>query len=344
VLDDQFDLCEAFAEYLYQRHPKSAWHTLADRLLINLDGTKYTRTNGDFHRKYERDRLSSWAIHALERSGRKTEIIPLCEAEARKTGSYDRLIKQLVAEKRYEDAEHWIREGIADIKETYPGIASDLRGKLQEIRTSEKNWPVVAAMQVEAFVRYPSQKTFMECQKASHKAKVWPKVREFLLRYLEKGDLPWRQKGWPLPESGLDRPNLAQRDRFPLIRNLIDIAILEKKPDQVLIWYDRLPKNRWGRYFHEEDNIATAIKDYAPERAVQIWQKSAETLIAQTKPSAYQEAAKYLRKAAKIMAQGKKQAEWDQYIKKIREVHFRKRKLMEILDSLDRKPIVKKKR
>jgi hypothetical protein len=27
------------------------------------------------------------------------------------------------------------------------------------------------------------------------------KVRESLLRYLEKGELPWKQKGWPLPES-----------------------------------------------------------------------------------------------------------------------------------------------
>ena len=41
-------------------------------------------------------------------------------------------------------------------------------------------------------------------------------VRESLLQYLEKGDLPWKQKGWPLPESGLDRPDADQRpkDRF----------------------------------------------------------------------------------------------------------------------------------
>jgi uncharacterized Zn finger protein len=27
VLEDQFDLCEAFAEYLHRRHPQTAWRT-----------------------------------------------------------------------------------------------------------------------------------------------------------------------------------------------------------------------------------------------------------------------------------------------------------------------------
>jgi len=43
VLEDQFEVCEAFAEYLHRRHPKSAWHTLADRLLARLNGLKTTK-------------------------------------------------------------------------------------------------------------------------------------------------------------------------------------------------------------------------------------------------------------------------------------------------------------
>ena len=197
-------------------------------------------------------------------------------------------------------------------------------------------------MQVEEFVRHPSRQAFTECKKACGKAKAWPKVREHLLRYLEKGELPWKQKGWPLPESGLDRPDVDQRDRFPLVGDLIDIAILEKKPDQVLRWYDQRPKGRFGWYGMDGDKIASAVQEYAPERAVEIWKNKAEGLIDQVKPKAYQEAAKYLRKAGKVMSKQKKKPQWDQYLQNLREVHVRKYRLIEILDGLEGKPIVKK--
>jgi uncharacterized Zn finger protein len=256
----------------------------------------------------------------------------------------DRLAKQLVAARRYEDAERWIKEGIQVTKEKWPGIASDLRGKLLEIRTVEKNWPAVAAIQVEGFVRHPSRKAFTDCKKASGRVKAWPKVREFLLRYLEKGELPWKLKGWPLPESGLYQPDEEQRKRFPLVDDLIDIAILEKKPDQVLTWCDQRHRGRFGWYGVDENTIATAIEAHAPDRAVTIWKNKAEQLIAQVKPSAYQAAAKYLQKAAKVMRREKMLAEWESYLKELRETHLRKRRLIEILDGLDEKPIVEKRR
>jgi len=344
LLEDQFEVCEAFAEYLHRRHPKTAWHELADLLLARLNGLKGTKGTDDLSRDYERDRLSDWAIHALERSGREQEIIPLCETEAAKTGSYDRLLRLLMDARRYAEAESWIFKGIKATEEKWPGIASGLRHKLREIRTRQKNWPVVAAMQVETFVRRPSPQAFTDCKKASGRVKAWTRVREHLLRYLEKGELPWKQKGWPLPESGLDRPDADHRNRFPMIDDLIDIAILEKKPDQVLRWYDQRPKGRFGWYGVDEDAIATAVQAHAPDRAVAIWKNKAERLIAQVKPSAYQGAAKYLRKAAKVMNQAKKQTEWERYLQGLREKHVRKRRLMEILDGLDGKPIVKKRR
>jgi uncharacterized Zn finger protein len=67
-------------------------------------------------------------------------------------------------------------------------------------------------------------------------------------------------------------------------------------------------------------------------------------LIAQVKPRAYQEAGKYLRKAAKVMARESKQAEWNLYLQDLRENHARKVRLMEVLESLDDKPIIRKKR
>jgi uncharacterized Zn finger protein len=344
LLEDQFEVCEAFGEYLHRGHPPTAWHTLADRLLARLHGLKRTKDADDFSRNYERDRLSDWAIHALEQTGREKEIIPLCIAEAQKTVSYERLVKRLVAARRYEDAEEWIKEGIRHLGPKWPGITAGLRGSLLEIRTLQQNWPVVAALQVEEFVRHPSLQAFRECKKCSDKARVWPQVRESLLRYLEKGELPWTQKGWPLPESGLARPVAEQCNQFPLVGNLIDIAILEKKPDQVLKWYDQRSKGRSGWLGVDEDTIADAVQAHAPDRAVGIWKNKAERLIAQVQPKAYQEAVKYLRKAGKVMSTQKQQAEWDQYLKSLREAHARKRRLLEILDGLEGNPIMQKRR
>jgi len=77
---------------------------------------------------------------------------------------------------------------------------------------------------------------------------------------------------------------------------------------------------------------------------VAIWKNKAERLIAQVQPSAYKEAVKYLRKAGKLMSTQKQQAEWDQYLKSLREAHARKRRLLEILDGLEGNPIMKKRR
>lgn len=306
VLADEYGICEAFAEYLRQQHPQPSWQVLADRLLARLRDAKSPKGADALDRGYARDRLGDWAVHALEGAGREDEIIPLCEAEATKTGSYQRLVGRLVAAGRYEEAERWIRKGYAATKEPWPGIAAGLRDQLREIRALEENWPAVAAMQVEEFVRRPSRKAFTDCREAAERIEVWPTVRERLLDYLETGVLPWEHEVWPLPETHLDEPAAGPNDCFPMAADLIGIAILEERPDEVLRWYDRLPQQSLGWYRVNEDEIATAVKDHAPDRAVAIWQSKAERLIARVQPSAYQEAATYLRKAGRSWPSGRK--------------------------------------
>jgi uncharacterized Zn finger protein len=195
VLKDEFDLCEPMAEYLMRRHKKEDWGLLADRLLERLKTFEYSKGEDTFSGRYRRDRLSYWTIHALERAGRTGEIIPLCEVEAKKTGSYNRLVTRLVAHKRYEEAEGWIREGIREVGQQWPGIASSLREKLREIRAQQGNWMAVAAMQADEFVRHPSQETYKDCKKASEKVKAWPKVRQSILTYLEMTG-PYTEPAW----------------------------------------------------------------------------------------------------------------------------------------------------
>jgi len=342
VLKDDYDTFNAFDEYLGRKHAKADWNTLADRLLKQLGKMESAGGKNQFHRNYARDRLSDRIIYALEQAGRSNEIIPLCEDEAKKTGSFTRLVNRLITGKQYADAERWIQEGIRTTEKQWPGIASDLRRKLKEIRTSQNDWVAVATMQTEEFVRYPSEKTFMECQKANTKTKTWAKVREHLLDYLEKGVLPWQQKDWPLGKFDHTRPDASYRNTFPMTHVLIDIAILEKKPERVLFWYDQLQNNKRSGVGAGNDRIAAAIEDYAPQRSASIWQTIAESFINQTKPSAYEQAAGYLRKAEKIMKRQNKLSEWNQYLNDLRKKHAKKRRFIEILDQSDRKPIIRK--
>lgn len=343
VLDDPFDISEPFAAYLHQQHPQPAWSQLADRLLTDLNSAERPPSGRRDVDHFDRDMLTRYIAHALEHAGRSAEIMPLYKQEATFTQSYYRLVQRLIEEDLLGEAEHWIEKGIKATQKESPGIAARLRDLFVEIKTKEKNWTVVAAIQVEKFVRHPSDVLFKDCQSACKKNKQWPQVRPYLLNYLETGRPPWKQPDWPLPESGLPMAGIRTERQFPLIHLLIDIAILEKQPDQVLKWYDQRSKNdRLHYYYANTDTIADAVQDHAPERSVVMWKNLAEQCIARVKPSAYKEAAGYLRKAAAVMEKEKKTAQWQKYISQLRQEHARKRRLLEILDDMDKKPILSK--
>lgn len=342
VLKDQFDVCEVFGEYLYRKHPKAAWNLLADRLLAKLNSMDFKNQIDNFIENFERDQISNWVIHALERANRKEEIIPLCEHEAKKTGSYNRLVKQLMAAGRHKEAEAWIAEGISVTNNILPGVAAGLKEKLLKIRTLEKNWPAVVTMLVDIFIQSPSCKTFSDCKDAAMKIEVWPRVSKCLIGYLECGRLPWLQEEWPLPVPHLEIPTNHGRRKFPMLDELIDIAIMEQDPDKVLHWYDQILKQQTPWCTVDEDAVAVTVEAHAPQRAVSIWQSKAEQLIDQLEPNAYQEAIKYLRKAGAVMKKEKKEEEWQRYLYGLRKRHFRKRRLLEIIDRLEGHPIVKK--
>jgi uncharacterized Zn finger protein len=342
VLKDEYGVCDVFGDYLYQKHPKSAWNTLANRLLQQLEEMNEQQEDDGLYLDYHRDQLSNWILHALDNAGREEEVLPLCEAEARKTGRYSRLVNLLISQKQFTEAERWIREGISETQKQYPGIALNLRDCLKRIRTLQKDWIAVATLQTEEFIGSLSETQYVECQKACTKAKKWPEVREHLLIYLEKGKLPWEQKGWPLGQPTLVENRSLHKKNFPMISILIQIAILEKKPDQVLYWLDRNKEKGHGLEYINEGAVANAIQKYAPMRAVAIWRKMAETLIAHTNPNAYAEAVVYLDKAKKVMKDENKLEEWNGYIESLREKNKRKRRFIEILSQSQNIPMTRK--
>ncbi len=342
-LEDEYELCYAAESFWKKKQKASDWNIVADRLLERLNKFKPVKGEDSFSRSYHTDNLTNWIIRALENSGRHEEIIPLCEQEAIITGSYIRLVDLLRKAKRLEEAELWIHKGIKATQKQWPGIAKQLKDALREMREKEGDWLKVAAFRAEDFIQSPSLHTFQDMKKAAEKAKVWPEVRAAALLYLETGELPQSDPTWPLPETGVKEDREPRKSEFPMADVLIDIAIEEKRPDDVLKWYDHSKskkRNFWGGDGYQEDKIAGAVVDLYPDRAIAIWKNLAEKQIALTQPKAYETAAVYLRKVHNFLKKLKREEEWKDYLLKLRQANARKSKLIEILSRLEGRRIV----
>ena len=352
-LNDEYELCGGAEMFWEQQHTVADWDTLAEKLLQRLDTFAPAKSEDRFSRDYRRDSLTDWIITALENAGRKDEIIPLCEREAVKTGSYVRLVKRLLAAGRREEAEQWIHKGINALQRRWPGITSELRAILCGMREQEKDWLSVAAFRSDDFFTHPTLETFKALQKAAQRAEVWPSVRAAAIHYLKTGQPPEKTEQaagdraippWPLPESGVKESlEMSQKD-FPMIRTLIDIAIAEEKPEEVVRWYNRQETQpfSWRLTWFQEDQVAKAIAEAYPDRAIAIWKKLAEDQIVQTQPKAYEMAAGFLRSIRRTLKKLRREKEWQIYIAGLRQVNARKRRLLEVLDGLEGRPIIER--
>jgi uncharacterized Zn finger protein len=245
-----------------------------------------------------------------------------------------------------EEAEQWIHKGIKATQKQLPGIAKQLKDSLREMREREGDWLGAAAFRTEDFLQSASLHAFQDMKKAAEKAKVWPTVRAATLLYLESGNLPQVDPSWPLPETGVEEAPKVRKNEFPMTGVLIDIAIEEKRPDDVLKWYDHRKLKKqvfWGGDSYQEDQVAEAVADHYPDRALAIWKNVAEKQIAVTQPKAYEAAARYLRKVHALLKRLQRESEWKDYLLKLRQANARKKKLLEILDRIEARRIVEAK-
>jgi uncharacterized Zn finger protein len=342
-LKDEHELCYGAESFWKKKQKASDWNIVADRLLERLNKIQPGKGEDSFSRSYHRDTLTNWIIRAFENSSRHEEVIPLCEQEAVITGSYIRLVDVLRKAKRLEEAEQWTHKGIKATQKQWPGIAKQLKDTLREMREREGNWLKVAAFRAEDFLQSPSFHTFQDMKKAAEMAKAWPEVRAAALLYLEIGKLPQSDATWPLPETGVKEDREARKSEFPMIDVLIDIAIEEKRPDEVLRWYDQRKSKKqifWGWDGYQEDQVAEAVADSYPDRALAIWKDVAEKQIALTKPKAYETAAVYLRKVRHFLNKLARESEWKDYLLQLRQANARKAKLIEILSRLEGRRIM----
>jgi uncharacterized Zn finger protein len=357
-MKDDYGLIGDAAEIVMDEDFEPAvWSEVADTLARRLA----TRSNDDdenFSRRYRRDQLTNWITEALQNAGRGDEALAIYEREARRTHSYERLVKFLIEQKRYDEARRWAREGIEKTVDKLPGIATSLARKLSEVAQAHRQWDEVAAHAAWQFFDEPGQGSFKKLIEMAGKAACAEKVRELALRFLETGILPVQKTGshdaeWPLPVPDYIRVLMGSSRRYqhdgPHYHVLIDMAIEDKLPDAVLHWYDKMCAGKqkqglgtpWGRFSDYPDRVAEAVAHSHPERSLEIYRQRVSDNLGDASKSAYETVVRYLRKIHPILKRLDREKEWTQLIADIRQRHRNRPKLMEMLDRLNDQPIVK---
>ena len=157
---------------------------------------------------------------------------------------------------------------------------------------------------------------------------------------------------WPFPappggskcRRRIDRSQIISKPNFVI---LIQWAIKQKDAESVLHWYDAFVSSTADqnlcRLHQLEKKVAAAIAhDYA-ERAIELYCAEADCITAQSKSKSYPEAIAMLREVKKILKREKRAHEFEVILETFRKTHRRKRRLIDLLDDLNGKPIVSKK-
>lgn len=374
-LEDEYSILDGLKGPLsHDKYSKGDWDTVAnsfaERLTKMPAGDLDDRDRG-FHRRYERESVMRWLIQALEKAGRKDEVIPLLEREVPVTGCYADLVGRLISAGRREDADTWAREGFERTIGKLDGIAWSLEERLRNFAQQDGDKLLVSSYRAMEFFDRPEISRYAGLEKAATAAKVWPVVRARVLHYLETGVRPDIQsatekpaegtkraktKGpaaksmssarrWPLPPTGLNVPPEDKRwQSFPDTSTLIDIAIREKRNEDVVKWHERASKRSGLWATDTDDKVAEAVQKTHPDFALKLWKQLAGAHIAQAKPAAYQVAGGYLKKMKTVYHCEKRPSEWERYLSELRTENKRRPRMMEVLDSLEgiRKRIIDK--
>lgn len=335
----------------------SDWSAAADVLAGRLKSE--VRSGSKFRDKYQREQITDWLVKALTRAGRDSEIIAVREREARITGSYERLVPLLIEQKRYDDAERWATEGIQKTAKEAPGIAHQQAKAMADLARSRKQWKVVAAYAAFKFFDRPGCDKFSALVASAKRAGCLATARQQALEFLETGRLPFSvtaknngsggvtfRPDWPLPMPEYLLPLLRNGDSHPRYDILIDMAIAEQNPDQVLRWFDlwraAAKRQRVGSYGFGSyaDSVAAAVAEAHPERALEIYRGCVDANLKQANISAYETVAAYLKKMRPVLKSLDRGPEWNDLVTEIR-VNYRNRpRFMEILDRLEARPIL----
>lgn len=367
VLADEYGICDGFAAVSGRRWKKAIWSAVADRLRERLGDQDSTSDERDeWIRNYRRERLSDWVLTALDRAGRRGEATELCVAEVQASNSYPRAVRRLIEAGADDRAAELAREGLDATEPRYAGVVRELQDLLCEIAVSKGDWMLPASVAADRFFRSPDVDSYRELLQAAEKTDHVQIVQEAALAFLESGWRPdlRRNRGkskpergsphWPFPEPPQPdvQPNEDRSERLgPHFDVLIDLAIEEKRPADVLVWFDKrdaitppTPRRRHSHTFLDYARVAKAVERTHPNRAIEIYVRLANAVAAETNPKTYPEAGTYLKRVKSLLKNSGHEQDWPAILSDFRTENRRKRRLMEVLDGIEGRPIVKRTR
>jgi uncharacterized Zn finger protein len=345
-LNDEYDLCAGAEVFLTGTFPAAEWGIAADQLIRELREPQAAAGHGTSVLEFRRDRLCDWIVAALDHAGRKTEATDLCIAEADRTKNYQRLVRRLMAAGRTDDAISWMRRGIQQTMLKSPGIAAELRDSLCEQLERGGELDQVVAIRAGGFLESPDLKTWRRLRGSAQAAGMWERLEPEMRGCLERGGIPRKRRGGPegtgplsgiLPDTGLFPPLKAPVRERPLYSLLIEIAMDENRPEEVLAWYDRFRAVSRDEPFLsvDHDRIAGFIAGKFPDRALTIWKERAMRMAKEGKPRSYEAVAHYLEKIYRLLKTLGRTDEFAAFIAALRADHARKKRLLAILDETE---------
>jgi uncharacterized Zn finger protein len=330
-----------------KRYGRESWRSVAKTLEERLGKLPLPAGDDDkFSIRYRREHLLRWVTQACERAGRRRDVIPLLEREAEATLCYEELVERLVAAKRVDDARAWAIKGFKATAAKWAGIAASLEAKLREMARAQKDWATVTAYRAYEFFDQPSLQSYLVLQKAAEQVGVWDPVRGAALQYLQSGaraDLApsdgmkgsVKGGGWPLPALEIaSMPTRKVSGRFPDTGTLIDIAVHEKRNDDVVRYYEAYHKDRWGAGSRGV-SVAEAIKDTHPDVALGIWKQLLEAEANSPNPVVYEQAVRFLNLMRALYERIDRSTEWQAYVTDLRVRRKAKHSLMKVLDKIE---------
>ncbi|MCL2458603.1 MAG: SWIM zinc finger family protein [Desulfobulbus sp.] len=344
LLDDEYGLLRAGEKVLDdERYGPDDWQQVAEDLAGRGEKVKKGSQAATFSAASRQARLQDRLVTAYRRSGQTEKIVPLLEKNVDQLGNYVQLADLLVEAGDLDRARQWCIHGFARSTQGRTGSASGLQERLRRIAETLQQHELIAAHRAEEFFYRPWLEDYKELRRAAERLSCWPSVRAGALSYLESGrrpDIP-AKKGeplaWPLPAPEVRYPQEkvkgGPRDRFPDRPVLIDIAIFEKRFDDVVALYRAMAKGSSGTVGVDE-TVARAVAKTHPEVALAIWRRLVNGLIAQVKPRAYAEAGGFLRMMYKVFKERQRLAEWEALLAELRRTHKAKRRLLDVLDSI----------
>lgn len=344
LLEDQCDLLPSGEKMLDdERYGIEDWRQVATDLERKAEAAKKAPQSSTFSASLRHNQLQNRLVAAYRRSGQTEKIMPLMEKNADRLGNYAHLADLLVQAGDLERARQWCIHGFARTVQDKMGIAAGLQERLRQIAEARQQHDVVAAHRAEEFFHCPQLESYKELCQAAERLGCWPVIRAGALAYLESGERPDMpaKKGkafsWPLPASEVhyprEQPWGGMHKRFLHQVVLIDIAIFEKRFDDVVALHQTMAKGSFGTGSVDE-TVAKAVAQTHPDVALAIWRRLVDALIAQVKPRAYTEAGGFLRMMRKVFAGKKRQPEWNALLAELRRTHKAKRRLLEVLDSV----------